>query len=119
MSKRSFYSFILILVIFITASSCKSYVYIEPVPETFPDLPGKIELDQIDFAEIPQDEMLKIIINEYRFFIYDTRSRINHITILLINGNITPEEYDEAVKPYYRDLEKYTEAFKELNNGDI
>ena len=93
-------------------------MYIEPIPETFPTLPGKILLEKIDFSNIPESEIIKIIINEYKFFIYDTRSRINHQAILLINGNISPEEYNEAVRPYYSDLEKYTEAFKELKNSD-
>jgi len=52
-------------------------------------------------------------INEFNYLIDDMRWRILYCTIELINGNITPEAFNEKVKPYYLKIEKYNNKLDE------
>lgn len=97
--------------------NCKSFVYIEPVPESFPVSIEKIILEKIDFTEIPESEEKKIIINTYTTFIHDIRWRIRDLAILLINGNITGDEHNDAVRPLYEDLSLFTDAFEKYKKS--
>lgn len=112
--RKNLISFILILTLSIIGNSCVSTVFIEPAPEKLPGSIEKIQMETIDFTNIPLLEEKKIIINTYATFIHDIRWRINHFTASLINGNISPDEYNVAVAPLYKDLADFTEKFNEF-----
>jgi len=103
MLKKRWLNCVLIFLIFAFLTSCITtrIVVADAEPEKLPQMLENITPDPDSF------------INEFNYLIDDMRWRILYCTIELINGNITPEAFNEKVKPYYLKIEKYNNKLDE------
>lgn len=103
MLRMKWRNYVLSFLIFVFLISCGTtrIIVADPEPERLPPA-----LEQL----IPDSDSL---INEFNYLIDDMRWRILYCTIELINGNITPEAFNEKVKPYYLKIEKYNNKLDE------